>query len=125
MSCFLCSNTHTAVVAMLAHAPGIVSIEQLRETARTLRALNDASLKARYDKSPSPMSGAELCAAFLSAGKWIRNATPADMLKAAQCFEHQSDNAPSNYPGQSILRDVIARVSAMRGADRPSAVWSI
>lgn len=51
MSAFLCSNTHTAVIAMLAHAPGIVSIEQLRDTARILRQLNDAALRARYGDS--------------------------------------------------------------------------
>lgn len=126
MSAFLCSNRHTAVIAMLAHAPGIVDSAQLAETARILRALNDAALRARYGDKPNPLTRAEFSAALQDAAAWMRTANNADICSAVRCFDYQcAEDIPDDYPGRAILADILARVSALPNAGLNSAVWSI
>lgn len=127
MSAFRCSNRHTAVIAMLAHAPGVVESAQIAETARILRALNDAALFARYRDSAEPLTRADLAGAIPAAAEWMRQSNPADMLAAVRCFAYQcAEDIPSDYPGLSILADVTARLSAMASATAfKSGVWSI
>lgn len=126
MSAFLCSNRHTAVLAILAHSPGTVHTAQIEETARILRALNDAALHARYGDAPNPLTRAELKQCIPAAAEWLRHANPPDMLAAAKCFAYQcAEDIPDDYPGQSILADILARVEKIPGARVESSIWSI
>lgn len=126
MSAFLCSARHTYVIAMLAHNGQTVANAQIHETARILRQLNDAALRARYGDAPNPMDRRESTDGLIGAVNWMRTAGPQALLKVVQCFDYQcSEDISADYPGRAILADVLQRVSAMRGASVKCDVWSI
>lgn len=125
MSSFLCSNRHTVVIALLAHAPGIVGYSRVMETARIFRSLNNASIKGLYMDKPQYLKTRDSAAAILSAADWIKSASAADISKAVQCFAYQCDEAPANHRGRAVLASVQNRVYAMPGAGGPSGIWSI
>ena len=132
MSCMLLSAHHTVILAVLAHTldgdrSAIPTGQQISQSARILRSLNSASMRAEYGDrfSPQYLTRAQLAQNVKTAPHWIRNATHADIFKVAECFEYQCMEAPSGHPGRAILASVLDRAANLPEAGGPSAVWNI
>lgn len=128
----LLSDQHTILLAVLAHTlsgdrSAIPPGRRISQSARILRSLNNASMRVRYGErfSPQYLTRAQLARSVKTAPYWIRNATHADIFKAAECFKYQCTGAPSDHPGRLILASVLDRAASLPGAAGPSSVWAI
>lgn len=88
MSAFLCSDRHTAVVAMLAKEWGLSSLP-MRDLALKLRRENNDALGARYGDTPTKLRMSQWDRTVVAAEEWIKQSTPAQQAGACACFQYQ------------------------------------
>ena len=91
MSAYLCSDTHTCVLALyaarqvLGNAPRTAIVTTL---AQNLRYLNSHALSCRYDDKPEPLAD-DIMPALARATAWLESASPADIFGAVKGFRYQ------------------------------------
>jgi hypothetical protein len=121
MSAFLCSDRHTAVVALLLNEG--CPLTDRAAVMTKLRSLNNKALAHRYGSKPQRLSSR---AAALEAGKkWLQTATQADRYEAVACFTYQCcEGTTMCCPlGASLLKLERALNDSRKG--QKSNVWSI
>lgn len=124
MSAFLCSDRHTAVVALLLKREGF-TLSALEMTTK-LRKLNNAALAYRYGDKPVRL--ANRAEALSAAEKWLEGATVADQCKAVMCFIYQcAEGSTLECPlGETVQRlEALLADRAVAAGFKDSSVWSI
>ena len=125
MSAYLCSDTHTCVIALyFARERGTPSTGLVTAVAQNLRYLNSHALSCRYDDKPEPMPD-DIYPALARATAWLETAQPADIFGAIKGFRYQcaEGNTPE-LPEWAILEYIYARAENEAGG-KSSDVWSI
>lgn len=108
MSAFLCSDRHTAVVALLSLAHGTTYGDPLKACS-ALRNLNNAAMAHRYGDKPTPMG--KRARALADAAGWLKaHPHPADRAAVVVCFAYQCDEGDvlEAHKAAQDLKDVQA-----------------
>lgn len=118
MSAFLCSDLHTHAIAIFWQG---VTDEPASDTARTLRALNNYALLARYGQEPVQLG----IQAVEAANQWIQDASEADVFSIVTCFRHQcAEGESDSLAGWSLMTEIYeASRAAAHGCT--SDIWEI
>lgn len=87
MSAFLCSDRHTAVVALLIGSHGLSTVVD-GDSVSELRRANNAALAHRYGDKPQRLKNR--AKALEAAQAWLDSRPhPMDRLRVVECFEYQ------------------------------------
>lgn len=128
MSAFLCSDMHTAVLAIQ-----IARLTKTRKSHKTilsgLRSLNNAALAYRYGDKPVRI--ANIDAAFKDAYAWI-NEQPetgfaARINSLAHCFEYQCSEGDvlETHKFAKFFNDAAVAIETVANKKTIDGVWSI
>lgn len=128
MSAFLCSDLHTACLALaiVRAASASPTVASFAAVARGLRKVNNRALKCRYNDRPVYIR-AELQKLFHEAASWIDSHSPADLLGAARCFQYQCAEGDALQMKEAGLVSEALQLAekASPTGFKESHVWSI
>lgn len=125
MSAYLCSDTHTCVLALwFARERGTPSTALVTAVAQNLRYLNSHALHCRYGETPEPLAD-DIMPALARAAAWLEAAQSADIFGAVKGFRYQcSEGNTPELPEWSILEYIYARAES-ESSGASSEVWAI
>lgn len=127
MSAYLCSDTHTCVLALyaarrvLGNAPRTAMVTTL---AQNLRYLNNHALSCRYDDKPEPLAD-DIMPALARATAWLESASPADIFGAVKGFRYQCAEGNTPELEEWKLLEAIYASAEFKAGGASSDVWAI
>lgn len=127
MSAYLCSDTHTCVLALyaarqvLCNAPRTAMVTTL---AQNLRYLNSHALNCRYDDKPEPLAD-DIMPALARATAWLESASPADIFGAVRGFRYQCAEGNTPELEEWKLLEAIYASAEFKAGGASSDVWAI
>lgn len=127
MSAYLCSDTHTCVLALyaarrvLGNAPRTAMVTTL---AQNLRYLNSHALSCRYDDKPEPLAD-DIMPALARATEWLESASPADIFGAVKGFRYQCAEGNTPELEEWKLLEAIYASAEFAAGGASSDVWAI
>ena len=128
MSAFLCTDKHVYAVAILADHHGMCDDPQA--LAFTLRALNNAALRDRYNDEGVPLlAGAAAIQAREQAVAWLNSTTAHAHREIVACLKYQCAEGPcEGRPGWHLLDALLNKlvgIAARTPGTAPVGVWAI
>lgn len=122
MSSFLCSNLHTAIIALAASRSGLTK-QSPKALMSAFRSMNNAALAVRYGDAPERMSNVPNN--VIRANRYLAECTDSDLAQLFTCFKYQCSEGDvlETHKAAKLFNKVNEHFFALDTGD--SNEWSI